>query len=652
MTKALLAFFLLIGFSTFIFSQSDTSYSDTVKVFASRIPSKIYETGRNITVISQAEIAQLPATSIDDLLQYIPGIEVQSRNGFGVQGDITMRGATFTQILVLIDGMRLNDPLTAHFNNNIPVSMAEIERIEVLRGAAAAMFGADAVGGVINIVTKGSQQQSQDQSEISGGLDYGQHQLVSARQGFSIQRGRLHVGGGFAMNQSAGEPVDAIITENDTLAPYRNFFDIKTVSTSLSYRFNNGWSLRARTAFDHRDFSARYFYTASTFDQSTETVNNWWNQLHVSHVGKASKTDLNVGYKRNTDVFVFNPNFPSTNEHLTQYLNIQLNHRWTLDDKLALQVGTQVDRRSIESNDRGDHQDWHAGVFAVALYQPTKRLNINGSLRLDNDANYGTELSPQLNVSWVLPKVVFRSSIGRSIRAADYTERFVSTNLQNLSPGRSLGNPDLLAENGWSQELGMDIQVRPFWTIKATGFLRQASRLIDYVSAKTEDIPRSDNLRPDADYFFAQNLFDVQTAGFEFESWMRKKLSAQSRLSWSLGYTWINTSNDLGIVPVYISSHAGHLLNTSFIYTSDIFDLSLNGRYKVRDIREAQAINSRLEESYMVWNARVGVKLSKVVGLNVQVQNLFDTQYQDILGAKMPGRWLMAGVRFGIRENR
>lgn len=650
MYKTLLTTGLIFGLTVVGIAQSDLSFSDTVEVFASRIPSKIAETGRNISVISQEEIAQMPATSIDDLLQYIPGIEVQSRNGFGVQGDITMRGATFTQVLVLIDGLRLNDPLTAHFNSNIPVSIAEIERIEVLRGAAAAMFGADAVGGVINIITKGSTPHLQDQTEISGGLDYGQHQLVSARQGFSIQKGRLRIGGGFMMNQSEGEPVDAIITDNDTLDPYRNFFDIKTVSTSLAYRLGNGWNIRARTAFDHRDFSARYFYTASTFDQSTETVNNWWNQLHVSHLGKKSQTDLNVGYKRNTDVFVFNTNFPSTNEHLTQFLNIQLNHRLTLSDQLALQVGTQIDRRSIESNDRGDHQDWHAGLFAVALYQPIDQLNINGSLRLDSDANYGTELSPQVNVSWVLPKAVFRASVGRSIRAADYTERFVSTNLQNLSNGRNLGNPDLLAERGWSEEIGVDLKVRPFWTLKATGFFRQASSLIDYVSADYEDIPRKENLVEGASYFFAQNLFDVQTTGFEFESWLRKKIGGESQLSWSLGYTFINTSNDLGIVPVYISSHAGHLINTSFIFSSNVFDLSLNGRYKARDIREAAAINSRLEPSYMVWNARVGVKLSKVIGINLQAQNLFDTQYQDILGAKMPGRWLMAGLRFGIVE--
>ena len=141
-------------------------------------------------------------TSIDDLLQFIPGIEVQSRNAFGAQGDITMRGATFTQVLILIDGLKLNDPLTAHFNSNIPVTPAEIYRIEVLRGAAAAMYGADAVGGVIHIQTKAFAKNLSDETEISGTLNYGEHALINARQGFAIKKDKLYVGGGFSMNQS------------------------------------------------------------------------------------------------------------------------------------------------------------------------------------------------------------------------------------------------------------------------------------------------------------------------------------------------------------------------------------------------------------------------------------------------------------------
>ncbi|HRF24346.1 MAG TPA: TonB-dependent receptor plug domain-containing protein, partial [Chitinophagaceae bacterium] len=86
--------------------------------------------------------------------RYLPGVEVQQRGPQGSQSDIVLRGGTFQQVLVIIDGIKLNDPLTGHFNSYIPINTDEIERIEILKGAASAIYGSEAVGGVINIITK------------------------------------------------------------------------------------------------------------------------------------------------------------------------------------------------------------------------------------------------------------------------------------------------------------------------------------------------------------------------------------------------------------------------------------------------------------------------------------------------------------------
>lgn len=262
-----------------------STLADTITVQSARVPARIGETGRNISLLDPADLQQAPYTSLDELLQYVPGVEVQSRNAFGVQGDISLRGATFTQVLVLIDGMKLNDPLTGHFNHAIPVTPAEIARIEVLRGAASAIYGADAVGGVINIVTKTHDPQQDDATQLEGQLHYGEHSLLMARQGFALQRGKLFLSGGFRMNQSAGEPIAERPLGNITLEAYRNFFDIKTAGLNLGYRLGKGWLLRARTAYDQRDFSARFFYTASPLDQSEETTTTWWNQLRATRTG-------------------------------------------------------------------------------------------------------------------------------------------------------------------------------------------------------------------------------------------------------------------------------------------------------------------------------------------------------------------------------
>jgi vitamin B12 transporter len=119
---------------------------DPITIPATRKPQKIRETGRSISVIDGKMFQQLPVNSIDELLKYVPGVEVQSRGPMGAQSDIVMRGGTFQQVLVLLDGIKLNDPITGHFSSYIPVAPFEIKRIEVLRGPAAAIYGAEADG--------------------------------------------------------------------------------------------------------------------------------------------------------------------------------------------------------------------------------------------------------------------------------------------------------------------------------------------------------------------------------------------------------------------------------------------------------------------------------------------------------------------------
>lgn len=621
---------------------------DTLEVSTTRIPLTVKETGRNITVIPATDLKQLPFTSLDDLLQYLPGIEVQSRNLFGVQGDITMRGSTFTQVLILVDGMRLNDPLTGHFNNNIPITSSEIERIEILRGAAASMYGADAVGGVIHIITKTFTNTDVTQErQLSGEFNLGENALVRSQHGFYLQEDRLSVGGGFTWNHSDGQEIPEKTVDGTTLDAYRNYFDVKTAGLSMGYQMKKDWYLRARMAYDDRSFSARYFYTTSPFDKSTERTRNWWNQLQIEKVKGNSSSDINLAYKYNTDIFIFSPDFSSTNKHITQFFNLQINHLQQLNSQLALKVGGQLDRRMIESNDRGNHADWHGGVYVMSVYRPTTKLNLSASVRADYDQNYDLEFTPQLNLSYVLSKIVFRGSAGRSIRAADYTERYVSTNLENLTSGRSLGNPDLMAESAWSEEIGFDYSINEHWQLKTTAFFRQSDDLIDYVSTNFENIPNNANLLENASYFWASNIAKVKTKGLELEAWHEQEMGS-GRLKWNIGYTYLNTQNKEEQVSVYIASHAGHLLTSNAYYMNPKFDVGISGLYKIRDERAAASINTMLEKQYTVWNIRFAYRPFSNFGLNLQVHNIFNAQYQDILGAKMPNRWLMGGITYSF----
>jgi len=284
----------------------------------------------------------------------------------------------------------------------------------------------------------------------------------------------------------------------------------------------------------------------------------------------------------------------------------------------------------------------------MTYFKPVERMHISASLRADYDQNYGLEWLPQFNASYVFEKLVLRAAVGRSIRAADYTERYVSNNLMNLTPGRSLGNPDLLAERSWSEEVGLDYYIGKTLKLKATGFLRNSDNLIDYVSKNQAEIGDIGDLREGEDYFFAQNISEVTTQGIELEAWYTKRVKAVGTLKFSLGYTYLNTSNEANTVSVYLSSHAKQLLTTHLILHHKWFDFSMSGLYKQRDPRTAAAINSELASSYSVWNGKLGARIQKHVVLNVQVNNIFDTAYQNILGAKMPGRWISGGISWNF----
>lgn len=636
-------------------SQSLLSLMDTITVSTAKIPQTISENGRSVLIISGDRLNNFSFSTVDEMLKYIPGIEIQSRNGFGAQADITMRGSTFTQVLILLDGMRMNDPLTAHFNSNIPITPAEIERIEVLKGPAAAIYGPDAVGGVINIVTKTFEKPFfKAEKEIDVALNYGEENLISGNVGGFYSTNKFAVGGGVLWNSSDGQliPEKTLIADGDTtnLEAYNNFFDVRTVSGSFAMDLGKYWSMAYRTAYDYRDFSARYFYTRSTFDKSVETTTNWWNHLRFSRLTGESRTSIDISYKLNTDEFIFNPAFTGNN-HTTNFVNLLINRYQAISDEVSVSYGVQVDNRSISSNDRGNHNDWHTGVFVIGAYRPNSMWSITSSLRLDYDENYNLELSPQLNFVYANNNFLVRGSGGRSIRAADYTERYISNNLAGpLSAGRNLGNPNLNAERSWSGELGLDYFINDEIRFKMTGFTRASTSLIDYVLTNEANISNNSNLTTGADYFYATNVTDVRTNGIETELWTSLSTSDErAKLNIGLGYTFINTTNEDNVLSVYITSHARHLLVSSWEVNVGDFSLLASTIYKSRDPRSAAAIGVALEPSYFVTNGKIAYSINDKLQIHLNALNLFNVQYSDILGAKMPDRWIMGGIRMNIK---
>ena len=614
-----------------------------VQIVSGRLGITEARTGRHVTVIRADAIQQMPVNSIDELLRYLPFMEIQSRGAFGVQSDILMRGGTFNQMLVLLDGMRVNDPLTGHFNSYIPVSVVEIDRIEVYRGPASTVYGADAVGGVVNIITK-SFLPGKAEDRLEGRVEawYGQHELFRTNTGFNMKKGRWKLGTGISYNASKGHPL-----ASDSL---RGDFRLGTVSLSLAVDLSENIQLAVRSAFDNRLFSAQYFYTNSPWDLSREQVKRWWNQFQLKwQLDRSNSLTLQAAYVSTTDSFLFNPAFPA-NMHKTRYQQYQANHLYQSESGLRIASGAQVDHKEIVSNDRGDRTHLHTGIYSMLSYTLPVELSLSGGLRLDYDEVYGIELMPQVNLAYMTGDWVFRGSAGRTIRSPDFTERFISTGLEGpLAPGRNLGNPFLVAERAWSMDAGFDRRLGQDIEFGMTGFYRFSRDLIDYIVTPAEDIPDGDNLFPEEEYFFAQNIGLMNTWGIE--SWLSGKHSLQNEtaIDWGFSYQGLLSRSDSAIVSKYLSAHARNLFQARIGFRARLFSLRLHTMYKSRDPEVAREISQALTPEYMVWNLKADVYLiNRRLVLSLQVNNLLNQQYSDILGARMPGRWIQGGIAWNF----
>jgi iron complex outermembrane receptor protein len=604
-----------------------------VSVTATRSPQKINETGRSITVIDGNQFQQLPVASIDELLKFVPGVEVQSRGPMGAQSDIVIRGGTFQQVLVLLDGVKLNDPITGHFSSYIPIAPYEIDRIEILKGPAAAIYGAEAVGGVVHIISKTFSAFNKSKiSTAKATVALGQYGLMNADAGFQKNMKKSTLIFGVLSNNTYGQLLRG---------KNRGYLHNHTFSGSVAFDLGKQWQLSIRSSYDNRRFAAQNFYTTFVSDTATEKVNTWWNQVQLKQQ-KANRTrQIDVLYKRTSDNYLFNPasiaNENKSNHFVLQYIDaLKINSQWNLS------LGTQIDRRAIVSNDRGNHATHHGAIFGSLLFTKNK-WRISPVLRADWDENYGGALLPQLNIAYLLPKITLRANAGKAIRSADYTERFNNYNKAIVRSG-SIGNPDLTTENSWSYETGADFFIGTHFKLTVNGFYRDQKNVIDFVQTAYADMPRKENLVPNGVYALAKNIKSLQTRGIEVECTYQNRFSTQQSLMISAGSTFLKSTTSDAVPSFYILSHARTLIQTNIIYQLKKITIAVNSVYKERANRTAPAINANISKSYFIVHSKLAYQVQSGVQFFIACNNIGDIQYSDLLGSSMPRRWTSGGI--------
>lgn len=620
---------------------------DPITITASLTPVSASKTGRNILIIKGDVLQKLPVQSIDELLRYVPGVEVQSRGPMGAQADFTIRGGTFQQVLVILDGIRLNDPLTGHFSSYIPISPAEIDRIEVLKGASSAIYGTEAVGGVIHIISKTFVNKKQNNGhKINAQLTAGDFGLFNAQAGAFIHQKNTTASVGVITNNTKGQQ----------LRGTKGYFNLTTISASVKQALSENTSVAYRFGYDDRDFNAQNFYTTFLSDTATESVISRWHHLKFMHKKNKHSFSFDAGYKEANDVYRFRKAVSANMNNSSLFQALAL-HDYKINDKSTITSGVQFISRKIVSNDRGNHEVSNAGAFVVLNQKIGKALQLNPALRVDWNERAGWELIPQLNASYRYESFLFRGSVGRTTRDADFTERFNNYNRTGLRSGR-IGNPDLTSETSLSYEVGADYFINSSLKVSTTWFERFQVNLIDYVLTEYANMPRKDNLNPTPippatapnRYELAKNIDKVNTTGIETDIQYTHQFNEQQLLAGGLGFVWMRSRSSDTIPSIYVSNHARELINFNLMYRYKKIAVSTTGLFKARKPQQAPAgLSVPVSANYFILNTRVDLFLLKdKLGVFVQADNIFNRRYSDLLGSIMPTRWVMGGVKVNL----
>ncbi len=453
-----------------------------------------------------------------------------------------------------------------------------------------------------------------------------------------IKKGKTAISGGILLNQANGQP------QRGTNGFYHN----QTASFSFNQFLNQQWRLSFRTAYDQRDFSAQNFYTSFKSDTAKEKVTGLWNQLSLAYQKNRDQLQLDAGYKETTDIYAFNSG-AAPNENLSKLFQFSGRYQHGFSANTQLISGLQVQKKLIESNDRGNHQLTQTGLFVLLNQQVWEQLLISGSLRLDHTENIGLELVPQINVAYKTGNLQWRGSLGKTIRQADFMERYNNYNKTLVNSG-SIGNPNLKAETSMSYELGMDLMAMQHWRLSNTLFQRNQSGVIDWTPTPYDQMPRKTNLVSTGVYALASNIATVNVTGWETDLRYLNKWSKDKEFMAAAGLVWLDSKTFDAAPSFYLSSHAKLLINSSWVYGTSHWQFSGNAVYKIRTASTASVIGADLSENYLLINAKFQLFLHhQKLGCYFQADNLFNKSYSDLLGSKMPERWLSVGMQLNLK---
>jgi len=574
-----------------------------VIVSASRLGGELASPTRDLIVIDAAEIARRAPASITELLGSLPGVDIRTRGAWGVQADLEIDGSTFSQVLILLDGVRVNDPQTGHHNLNLALDPADLERVEVLYGSGSAVHGPDALGGVINLVPKSSVQPRADIAARWGAsLDdvaSGVANDASLRWGWQGAWGSAWVSGGKRRSDGYREGTD---------------FDENRVFAHTTLPIGGG-QLSMEAGVQDKVFGARDFYAPKPSREWT-TMQSASITFRGSAFRNGAVTVRGYG-RRHRDRFVLIAADPAVydNRHRSLLAGTEGFVRLPVGGG-DLAVGGEWVHEGIDSNNLGNRGRLRGSLFGEFGAPIGTAWRLLSGVRVDHHEDYGWEASPSLSASRDVGGGRIFASVARSYRAPSFTETW-------YSDPNNVGNADLGSERAWQFEAGSGLPVSGA-ILEGAVFLRRESDLIDYV--------RPVGQPP----WQAQNLGEMQTIGL--------RLRASRR--------WHHTSADAGFTWVDKEQTLGGQLESKYVFTHPVQQLTARLRH---DLLRGAVANWQI-----VWRNRLAalddyrlldlhISLPVHVGsVLLRARNLTNERYEAVVGVPMPGRWFGLETRIDL----
>lgn len=585
-------------------AQEDVQKMDTLKevvVTSSRIDLPFKENSRTIQIVTAEDIKKLGVTNVADALQQIAGIDVRRQGVNGMQSDLYIRGGSFDQTLLLIDGIKVDDAQTGHHTMNLQLPIEVIKRIEVIKGPAARIFGQNAYSGAINIVTKDAPDNS----------------LVAKVQGGSFHQFLGEATGTINMGKSS----HLVHVSKNFSEGYRHNTDFDNTNVFVKSQFNKDkLPIDFIATLSERKFGANGFYgIASATEQYEETQASLIGFSTTIKKGNFTWKPK-VYWRRNQDLYLYIRSNPSAyrNMHITNKVAAELNGSY--QSKIGITgFGVEFSKYYIGSNRLGDNQREIASLFLEHRFQFFNNiLDVTPGISASYFSDFDNQVFPGLDLGVkISDKFRAYGNIGTSYRVPTYT------NLYYTSP-TTISNTDLNTEEAFSQEVGLKYLSKKF-NMSVAVFNRDADNLIDYVRENTTDA------------WQAQNIQSVNTKGYETQiDYLFSLNNLQQKIQ--LGYAYLD--NDVKESDANFSQYSINSMKHQFTSSLQFnFFKGFNTTFAYRYVERTSGI------SYNVYDTNISYRI-KAIELSMYANNIFDEEYVEAGMIPMPKGNVLFGLKY------